>query len=1102
MSIQPQIVVDVQSIFASGEDENTKPLPSLDPPFPTDDPRFVVLGLEKEMISGKRPPTSILNHPTASSELKPIAVEHVVTPSVTSTHPMAVDEVQPLVSTTSTTSHSIKVAPINPSKTGRTGGRLTSNPKEQLALRLKNTPLTRLFALDAGNSKPQQTAPAQSSNALALAGDKQVDSLSTQASLSPRIDANSASESRNTANSHTTQTYTPATPTKLICSGRSGKFVRRQVASTSHNKILSKLWGFTDAHDCDPHPMSYAFAIQKHQTSQPELSKQDLSENMKTADTDSVATSGHRNKPMRKEVAPDPGVLRMRTRKRQRNVDQLSLAVKGRISRYRHVSCALDFLSRARLGFLGPRPSAHITHVLQNMIRSDLTNTNTSLTPIFHNDQLREVFISPSFVCINRGEQLLAIGNTESFGTGSKVSLLDRGRSGSRMVDILEYSPKHEPVSEHRLIVVTEEGSLRSYKLLGRRMVKSRKIQQSARPIKMHWLDDQLFVLKSKLTNSNAPMLSVFDATTLCMLYQVRIAPKFFGADIRDVDLQHGCLWVQLADSLMRCFLFDDFLEKNCHSSKRSKDELLKVSEVGDTHTVTSRPRPYFEVECCDPWTVTGQLEALPYFALQWNTDRDGTRNKINVLSVESGASIGSIAIDQTDEDEDDTDTTSVMFVRLSDSAVVAPCRIICKRAFSVSVYSIQPEHFIGSRSNRFKESEDPDDNDDSADSDVQPLLQPICCTYTQGYITQNIHICSTCIEKTKQVSGICAFCKVHCHDGHDTIDIGTRHDFRCDCGVSSKGLERCLLMDEPKPRINKKNKYNHNFQLRYCVCDGQDLGGIMVQCTSCDDWLHGECAGINGDEDVIVMEGGGVDFLCNQCLAKEKIPDTEVRLKVKLGRFVNARGRARSNKHTAHQSQSTTRRRNTNNSNSNNAKDTMDVDDDDSDNDNPTPHGSQSKSQKDAADHSDCGTDASGGTHDATQSWILEEDFRIDVTDPSQPNLFIGTSSTQSNRSSRVRRVKDLDSGSVEQSELVHCVCYDHTSRVVGCMIGTFAFFYDIVTGSCLRKIKLLFCDPEWTHEIHLRGSLLVHLASLPSRSKARCDIFDLQSGLIASRV
>ncbi len=97
--------------------------------------------------------------------------------------------------------------------------------------------------------------------------------------------------------------------------------------------------------------------------------------------------------------------------------------------------------------------------------------------------------------------------------------------------------------------------------------------------------------------------------------------------------------------------------------------------------------------------------------------------------------------------------------------------------------------------------------------------------------------------------AGFCASCKTLCHEGHKVIDIGTRHDFRCDCGVPGKSGESninhpdpnnqysfkisaspCLLLDDDTAHSNRRNRYNHNFQSRYCVCGQHDMGGIMVQ--------------------------------------------------------------------------------------------------------------------------------------------------------------------------------------------------------------------------------------------------------------------------------
>ena len=105
------------------------------------------------------------------------------------------------------------------------------------------------------------------------------------------------------------------------------------------------------------------------------------------------------------------------------------------------------------------------------------------------------------------------------------------------------------------------------------------------------------------------------------------------------------------------------------------------------------------------------------------------------------------------------------------------------------------------------------------------PILNS--CSYDRGYITQLVNICLTCNEysKNSQKAGLCAGCAYNCHDeDHEIIELGYKRNFRCDCG-NSNFHQSCDYQQE-KEYINENNKYNHNFDNKFCYCD--DVEGEM----------------------------------------------------------------------------------------------------------------------------------------------------------------------------------------------------------------------------------------------------------------------------------
>lgn len=93
-------------------------------------------------------------------------------------------------------------------------------------------------------------------------------------------------------------------------------------------------------------------------------------------------------------------------------------------------------------------------------------------------------------------------------------------------------------------------------------------------------------------------------------------------------------------------------------------------------------------------------------------------------------------------------------------------------------------------------------------------------CTYSQGYLSQNIYACETCQSDNSNQSsfGFCFGCSLQCHLNHKVYELFNKRHFRCDCGLNRCGT--CEL--EPKPSDapnNEENIYNQNFQDLYCFC-------------------------------------------------------------------------------------------------------------------------------------------------------------------------------------------------------------------------------------------------------------------------------------------
>lgn len=115
----------------------------------------------------------------------------------------------------------------------------------------------------------------------------------------------------------------------------------------------------------------------------------------------------------------------------------------------------------------------------------------------------------------------------------------------------------------------------------------------------------------------------------------------------------------------------------------------------------------------------------------------------------------------------------------------------------------------------------------------------------------QALYSCLTCIPEVKNnmklAIALCLACSLNCHDNHEVIELYTKRNIRCDCGVKT-GSAGCQL--DPTKKIigdqpNFKNKYNQNFSGTYCTChrpypDPEDpIEDEMIQCIACEDWFH-----------------------------------------------------------------------------------------------------------------------------------------------------------------------------------------------------------------------------------------------------------------------
>jgi len=150
-------------------------------------------------------------------------------------------------------------------------------------------------------------------------------------------------------------------------------------------------------------------------------------------------------------------------------------------------------------------------------------------------------------------------------------------------------------------------------------------------------------------------------------------------------------------------------------------------------------------------------------------------------------------------------------------------------------------------------------------------------CTYNKGYIRQPVYACKTCKPSEGcGPGGVCYSCSISCHTDHELVELFSKRNFKCDCGTARLGEATCKLESKPPNTLNEHNKYDHNYEGRFCWCkvdyDPEKEDNNMLQCVICEDWFHENC--ISGEKrgekkfslpDLETFE----EFLCHKCLDK-----------------------------------------------------------------------------------------------------------------------------------------------------------------------------------------------------------------------------------------
>jgi len=144
-------------------------------------------------------------------------------------------------------------------------------------------------------------------------------------------------------------------------------------------------------------------------------------------------------------------------------------------------------------------------------------------------------------------------------------------------------------------------------------------------------------------------------------------------------------------------------------------------------------------------------------------------------------------------------------------------------------------------------------------------------CTAPLGHLRQSLYSCLTCspLEPETQRGGICYSCSIQCHGSHNLVELFNKRDFVCDCGTTRMGPTPCSLRKVAKQEPASGNRYDHNFDGRFCACDVMYdpvvETGTMFQCLVCEDWFHEKCI---GEETMPSQEDFDV-FVCQGCVGK-----------------------------------------------------------------------------------------------------------------------------------------------------------------------------------------------------------------------------------------
>ncbi|KAG0652654.1 mlo2 [Hyphodiscus hymeniophilus] len=144
-------------------------------------------------------------------------------------------------------------------------------------------------------------------------------------------------------------------------------------------------------------------------------------------------------------------------------------------------------------------------------------------------------------------------------------------------------------------------------------------------------------------------------------------------------------------------------------------------------------------------------------------------------------------------------------------------------------------------------------------------------CTKPLGPLRQQVFACMTCNPRPENPTdsytpaGICYACSIQCHGEHTLVELFNKRNFTCDCGTTRlPTTSPCTLRINSETNTqggvhseasDANNKYNQNFQNRFCGCecdyDPFMQKGTMFQCLGLgttenggcgEDWWHPGC--------------------------------------------------------------------------------------------------------------------------------------------------------------------------------------------------------------------------------------------------------------------